>query len=75
MKCVICKQGHTKQGYTSVTLERDDMVCVIKHVPAEVCSNCEEAYLNSKTTHRVMEMANLAFKQGVQIEIRQFNAA
>lgn len=75
MKCVICKQGTTKKGYTSITLERNDMICIIKHVPAEVCTNCEEAYLNDETTQIVMDMANRAFKQGIQIEIRQFNAA
>ena len=47
MKSVICKEGVTKKGFTSITLEQDDMVCVIKRVPAKVCANCEEANLDS----------------------------
>ncbi len=75
MKCVICKQGTTRKSFTNVALEREEMVCFIKHVPAEICTNCEEAYLNSETTKILMEIADRAFKQGVQIEVCQFRAA
>ena len=75
MKCVICKQGDTAPDYTNITIERDDIICVIKQVPAEVCTNCGEAYLEAQTTRTVMDIANKASLQGVQIEIRRYNAA
>lgn len=75
MKCVICKQGETHKDTTNITMERDDMVCVIKKVPAEVCSNCGEAYLDAETTRAVMKIASEAFGQGVQVEVRQYQAA
>ena len=42
MKCVICKDGVTEKGFTSVTLERDGMLYHIKQVPAQTCTNCGE---------------------------------
>ena len=75
MKCVICKQGATKLGHTNITLELEDMVCVIKQVPAEVCTNCGEAYLDAKTTQVVMEIAKKASQQGIRVGIRQYRAA
>jgi len=46
MNCLICKTGTTQQGTTTVTLERDTTVIVIKDVPAQVCDNCGEYYLS-----------------------------
>jgi YgiT-type zinc finger domain-containing protein len=75
MKCVICKHGQTKTGTTNVTLERNALLLVVKNVPAEICSNCGEAYLNDKTTQTVLHMAEEAVKSGVQVEICSFKAA
>lgn len=44
MKCVICKRGETRQGKTTVTLERDGTTLVVKGVPASVCANCGEEH-------------------------------
>lgn len=42
MKCVICKNGETKPGEATITLERNKMNLVFKAVPANVCVNCGE---------------------------------
>jgi hypothetical protein len=34
MKCVICKQGETRPGAATVTLEREGTVLVVRSVPA-----------------------------------------
>jgi len=75
MKCVICKNGETKRGTTSILLERDNATLVIKQVPAEVCQNCGEGYLDEETTERLLRMAEEAIKSGVQVDIRQYVAA
>ena len=46
MKCVICKHGETKEGTTTVTFDRDGMTLVVKDVPAQVCTNCGEDYVD-----------------------------
>ena len=75
MKCVICKNGETEPGTTSILLERDKTTLVIKNVPAEVCQNCGEGYVDEDTTERVLQMAEEAIKLGVQVDIRQYIAA
>ncbi len=75
MKCVICKHGNTQHSTTTVTLERGTMTLVFKNVPAEVCNNCGEAYVDEATTAQLLETAEVAVKAGVQVEIREFAAA
>lgn len=50
VKCVICKHGETENGFTTVTLEKNDSTIVFKHVPAHVCDNCGEKYVDSEVT-------------------------
>ena len=75
MKCVICKIGETKTGTTTNLLERNNTTLVIKHVPADVCQNCGEGYLDEDTTDRLLQLAESAVKSGVQVDIRQYLAA
>jgi len=75
MKCIICKDGVTENGFTSVTLERDSMLFVIKQVPAQICTNCGEAYLDEKVTEVILKMAQKAFYDGIQLEICSYKAA
>ncbi len=75
MKCVICKQGETVPGQTTVTMERDQLTLVIKGVPAQVCENCGEAYTGEKTTHALLEIAKDAVSKGVQVDVREYVAA
>lgn len=75
MKCVICKSEETKPGTTTILLERGNTTIVIKQVPAEVCQNCGEGYVDEEITDRLLQMAEDATKSGVQVDIRQFIAA
>lgn len=75
MKCVICKQGDTSSGAVTVTLERGSTTLVFKNVPAQVCANCGEAYVDEATTTQLLNAAESAMKAGVQVEIREFVAA
>lgn len=75
MKCVVCKHEKTVKGETSVTLERDSTTLVIKGVPAQVCPNCGEAYVDDETTRKLLQTANDAAKNGVRVEIRDYMVA
>lgn len=75
MKCVICKYGETKEGKVSVTLERDGMILVFKEVPAHVCSNCGEEYVNEEVTSRLLKIAEESLSSGIMVDIRQYKAA
>ena len=57
MICVICKNGETEAGTTTSTLERDGLILFVKDIPAKVCNNCGEAYTDSQTTARLLDMS------------------
>jgi YgiT-type zinc finger domain-containing protein len=75
MKCVVCKKGEAKAGTTTMTLERDGATLVFKSVPARVCANCGEAYVDGEITARLLKTAEEAARSGIQVVIRQYKAA
>ena len=75
MKCVICKVGETQLGKTTVTLERGGTTLVFKSVPAQVCPNCGEAYVDEEITKGLLRIADEAARSGVEVDIREFQAA
>jgi YgiT-type zinc finger domain-containing protein len=70
MQYVIDKHGRTRHAKV-VTLERNGTT-VFKGVPAEVCENCAEQYVDEATTQRHLAEANKAVESGVEVEIRAY---
>lgn len=75
MTCVICKNGETRSGAATVTLEREGATVVIKGVPARVCKNCGEEYVDEGVTARLLKTAEDAVRAGVQVDVRTYEAA
>ncbi len=74
MKCVVCKHGETRPGATRVAVERGNTVLVVRQVPAKVCDNCGEAYIDADAFDQLQRMLDEASQAGVQIEVRQYAA-
>jgi YgiT-type zinc finger domain-containing protein len=72
MKCAICKHGETRPGKTTVTLQRNGMTLVIRNVPAEVCENCGEAYVDEATARELLHRAEDAARAGVMVDVREY---
>ncbi len=75
MICVICKHGQTSPAQVSVTLERNGTTVLIKSVPAQVCVNCGEQYVDEYISARLLQQAEQAATTGGQVEIRSYVAA
>jgi YgiT-type zinc finger domain-containing protein len=75
MTCVICKNGETRPGTATVTLEREGATVVIKGVPAQVCKNCGEEYVDEGIAGRLLKTAEEAVRAGVQVDVRTYEAA
>jgi len=75
MKCMICKHGETKQGTTTVTLEKGSSTIVFKEVPAQICDNCGEKYIDKATTKELLSKARSIVKNGVEVDIRKYEIA
>lgn len=75
MKCVVCKTGTTKKGKTNTMLERDGNFIIVKDIPADVCTQCGEAYFDEKTTKALLHITNEALNNGAELEVIKMKAA
>lgn len=74
MKCSICRQGETHPGLTTVTLTRGDTTIIIKGVPADVCDNCGEYYLDETVSMNVLKQGEKAVAAQAEVEIIRYAA-
>jgi YgiT-type zinc finger domain-containing protein len=74
MKCVVCKTGDTAPGKVTVTLQRGEAIIAIKGVPAQVCQNCGEYYLDDAVAQTVFAQAEGAVQRHVEVEILRYAA-
>ena len=72
---VICQYGETELGTTTVALTRDDTTIVIRDVPALICTICGEEYVDAAMGRRPSEIAVKAVHEGVQVDVRRYQAA
>jgi YgiT-type zinc finger domain-containing protein len=75
MKCIICKLEYIQPETAVVTLTRETLTLVVRDVPAQVCENCGEEYVDEVTTARLLQVAEEAARAGVQVDVRQYVAA
>ena len=75
MRCVVCKQADTRPGVTTVTLERGDSTFVVREVPAQVCPNCGEDYVDEKVAAELLRSAEELSRAGTQLDVRRYAAA
>lgn len=74
MNCAMCRNGETAPGRVTLSLNRGETVVVIKDVPADVCGNCGEYYLDSAAAQRVYLQADAAVARHAEIEVLRFAA-
>ena len=74
MKCAICQNGSTTEGYTTLVLERDQTLVVFKSVPAQICSNCGEEYVSSAVNRALLSRAQKEWEEGILLEVLNFAA-
>ncbi|MEK6770154.1 MAG: type II toxin-antitoxin system MqsA family antitoxin [Pseudomonadota bacterium] len=74
MKCVICRHGETAPGLVTVTLQREGTVVIMRDVPANVCRNCGEYYLDESVAAKVYSEADAAAARRAEVEILRYAA-
>ena len=72
MKCVICKHGETADGTATVTIERNTLTFVVKSVPARVCNNCGEEYVDEEIATELFKAAAEVAKSGAELDVRHY---
>jgi YgiT-type zinc finger domain-containing protein len=74
MNCTICKTGEMHPGKTTVMVERDRTVVIVREVPALICDNCGEYYLDNPVATRAATIVDNAVKNGAEVEVVRFAA-
>ena len=75
MNCLICRHAEIVDGFTSVTFERDEFGLVINNVPACVCTNCAEAYVEEDVAIRLLNEAENVFALGTMDDVIEYGRA
>jgi len=75
MRCVVCRKSETRPGKATVTLERDGLTLVVKGVPADVCENCGEEYVDEDIVRELLHTAEEEAARGTQVDVREYKAA
>jgi YgiT-type zinc finger domain-containing protein len=73
--CVVCHNGETRPGTTTVAFHREGRTLVVNEVPAQVCENCGEAYVDEQTTDRLLEIAAEARRDQATVLVRDYGSA
>src|SRR5258706_15813995 len=58
MTCVVCKNKKMTRGTTVLPIERGKAVLLVTNIPARICANCGEPYIDEKTAKEVEALAN-----------------
>ena len=58
MKCLVCKHNRFKKGTIVLPIERGNAILLITDIPARVCENCGETYLDEEIAQNVQDLAN-----------------
>ena len=58
MTCLVCKHNRFTNGTTILPIERGKAILLITDIPARVCENCGETYLDEDTAQDVQDLAN-----------------
>jgi YgiT-type zinc finger domain-containing protein len=74
MICLICRQAELVHRLTSVTLERAELKLVVNSVPARVCPNCGEAYVDEKAAVRLLRHAEQTALLGTRMEVCEYGS-
>lgn len=68
MKCIVCKNTRMKRGTTVLPIERGKAVLLVTDIPARICTNCGEPYIDEETAKEVEALANERLKGSVSLQ-------
>ncbi len=66
--CPICG-GNREQGFTTFSADVDGRLFVARRVPASVCTQCGEEWIDNATAQELEQLANTAFAAKREVEI------
>ncbi len=72
-KCPLCK-GDLKKGDTTYSVDLGFGIVVVRNVPAKVCGQCGEEWIESKVAEELEKIVNTAREHRFEIEVISFQS-
>jgi len=66
-------ESETVDGLTSIAFERGEFRLVIHHVPARICPNCGEAYVDEDVAQHLLRDAEDVLEQGIIEDVVEYS--
>ena len=73
MICLICRQSETSTSLTSISFERGEVRLVVNNVPARVCPNCAEAYVDEAVATQLLRSVKKMSEAGMLEDVAEYN--
>jgi len=73
-RCPLCG-GEMYDGITMLSFLMGEKVAIIKNVPAEICTDCGEAYMKSHVTGKVETLLDCIEELHSEVSIIYYEAA
>lgn len=71
-RCPLCG-GRMKRGVATIPFILSNTVIVVKDVPAEICSSCNEPYITGKVTDRITGLLNQLRSLPAEVSILSYS--
>ncbi|NMA64599.1 MAG: type II toxin-antitoxin system MqsA family antitoxin [Syntrophomonadaceae bacterium] len=71
MNCIMCKANMT-EGKVNHIVDIDGCIVIIKNVPANVCGQCGEYFINNVTALRLEEIVGEVAKSKAEILVLNY---
>ena len=73
-RCPLCGGRLVSDQEATIPFILEDTVAVIKHVPAEVCADCHEAFMVGKVTDQVTELLRQLRSLSTEVSVVSYTA-
>ncbi len=74
MDCLVCRRAETRPNTTSITFERGAVSLAFTDVPAQVCPDCGESYVDEPVAAALLQSAEELVEAGLLNGTRRYGA-
>lgn len=68
--CPVCKIGSIQDNAkTSLAVEKEGTLIVIKNADAQICDNCGEVFHTATTAHQILSVTEKVITKGTELEL------
>jgi len=74
MICLMCRTGETAPGTVTDSFRKGDTLVIVKDIPAQVCTQCGEPYLDGEVAEVIEKLVEDAVRSGAEVQILRYAA-